>query len=441
MENQVSRREFLRGGAVAAAALGAPGLVGLAAGPALGAGGGRRAANERIGVGFIGVGKRTFELLPAFLEHPDLRVIAVCDVDTTRRVHGQGIVDKKYAESGGVGSPGGGCAAFVDHRELLAMAGLDAVVISTPDHWHAHQVLDAASARKDIYCEKPLTLTIHEATRMIESVRTHNRVFQTGSQQRSEYGGLFRRACEYIRAGRLGDVLTAHVGVGVSSRFCDLPEEDMEPGLEWDRWLGPAPERPYNAILSPRGVHGHYPKWREYREYSGGLLTDMGAHHFDIVQWALRADASGPLGVVPPAYEEAMHGARLLYKDGVEVIHGGPTGATFIGTKGMIAVDRDRISSIPESILKEPLTDEDERLPAPANHLQDWVDCIRSRERCICDVEVGARSVTACHLLNLAYWHHRPLQWDPGVWQFRGDEEANGWLDYQRRAGYELPEA
>jgi predicted dehydrogenase len=403
----------------------------------------RAAANDRIGVGFIGIGKRSCELFPKFLDHPELDLLAVCDVDAKRREHGKKVVDDYYAKAG----PSRQCAQFMDHRELLSMPGVDAVVIATPDHWHCHQVIDACRAGKDIYCEKPLSLNLRESKTMIDVVRKYDRVFQTGSQQRTEYDGKFRTACEYIRSGRLGQIISAHVGVGLPPRPCDLPEEPMEPGLNWDRWLGPAPLRPYNSILSPRGgSYDFYPQWRLYNEYAGGQLADMGAHHFDIVQWALRADQSGPILVTPPAVR-AEYGARLTYEipgqaTRVEVFHGGSGGVTFIGSKGVIAVDRDRIASIPETILTEALTDHDEKLPPvpyPKSHLQNWVDCIKSRQRCICDVEIGARSAAVCHLLNLAYQHRRPMEWDPDKWEFKHDPEANRWRDYKRRRGFELP--
>jgi predicted dehydrogenase len=332
----------------------------------------------------------------------------------------------------------------VDYHELLARKDIDAVCIATPDHWHAIQIIDACKAGKDIYCEKPLTLTIHEAKAVIDCVRKYKRVLQTGSQQRTEYDGKFRKACEYIRSGRIGSVLDANVGVGSSSVWCDLPEEEMEKGLDWNRWLGPAPKRAYNSILSPRGVHNHYPQWRLYREYSGGLFTDMGAHHFDIVQWALDMDASGPIEAHPP--REALpgqpkpdRGAFVVYANGTVVTHGGPSGSTFIGTDGCIAIDRDRLASVPPKILEEPLKDSDVHLPQAKDHHANWLDCIKSREKPICDVEVGARSITVCHLINQAYWHGRAMKWDPKAWTFIGDDEANTWMDYQRREGFELP--
>ncbi len=218
----------------------------------------------------------------------------------------------------------------------------------------------------------------------------------------------------------------------------DLPEEPMELGLDWDRWLGPAPVRPYNSVLSPRGVNTHFPQWRLYREYSGGKLTDWGAHHFDIAQWGLDMDQSGPVEVLPPKLESDQYGAELIYANGVRVIHGGPGGVTFLGEKGLIFVSRDRLECLPDSILKEPLKEEDVTLPRAPNHHADWLACIRDRRRAICDVEVGARSIACAHLANVAYWYKTSATWDPATWTFKNPAH-NAWLDYERRAGYELP--
>jgi len=426
----VSRREFVAATAGAAAIP----FVGLARGATrtLPATPSRTTPpGSKLGVGFIGCGKRAAELIHPFLNRADVQLVAVCDVDTKRREHFKKVVNDKYANTD--------CATHIDHRELLARKDIDAVVITTPDHWHAAQIIDSAKARKDIYCEKPLTLTLAEAKACIDAVRRNDRVFQTGSQQRTEYDGKFRTACEYVQSGRLGTMLSVHVGVGDPPEACNLPEEPMEEGLDWDRWLGPAPMRPYNSILSPRGMHNHYPMWRLYWEYAGGLLADMGAHHFDIAQWGLAMDHSGPIEVHPPKDEDAITGVRFVYDNGVEMFHGGPSGTTFIGSKGLIAVDRDRLQSVPDSILKEPLKDTDIHLPRAADHITDWIDCIKSRKRCICDIEIGARSAAICQLANLVYKYGRMLRWVPSTWQFAGDAEANSWRDYDRRAGYELP--
>ncbi len=393
---------------------------------------GRIPANDKVQIAVIGMGIRGKNLLRnEFFGNEAFRVVAVCDVDQNRREHGKGFVDERQGDKD--------CAVHADHREVLARSDVDAVVIATPDHWHAIQALDACNAKKDIYCEKPLTRTLHEAERLIDAVRKTGVVFQTGSQQRTEFGHKFVTAAELIRNGRIGKVLTAHVGVGDPPIWCDLPEEAVEPGLDWDRWQGPAKERAYNEILSPRGVHTHYPMWRRYRDYCGGPLADMGAHHFDIVQWALGMDGSGPVGILPPAEEGARRGATLVYADGTRVVHGGPSGATFVGTGGMIHVDRGRISSVPDNLLKDPLPDDAELLPRQPNHGQDWLDAIRSRQRPICDVEVGARSCAVNLLLCEAYERREVVRWDPAAWRFVDDAAANARLVDDGRDGYRLP--
>ena len=256
------------------------------------------APSERITLGFIGIGKQAQGHLDNLSGMKTTQVLAVCDVDTVRRNHAREMVDKKYAL---LERKGQTVDDYKDFHELLDRKDINAVVIGTPDHWHTAIAIEAAKAGKDIYCEKPLTLTIEEAKTIVDAVRKHDRVFQTGSQQRSE--GPFRQACEYIRNGRLGKIKEILVGVGATSKWCDLPEEQPDPGLNWDMWLGQAPMRPYNQILCRKGLPDTYPfnpGWRDYREYSGGYVTDWGAHHFDIVQWALDMDHSGPVEVLPP---------------------------------------------------------------------------------------------------------------------------------------------
>jgi len=425
--SHITRRGFLRATlAVAAAPMVVPAS-------ALGKEG-KAAPSRRITLGFIGIGKQNRGHLKRFLDFPDTQVLAVCDVDTTRRENARKIVEDKYGKAGAYR----GCAAENDFMKVIARGDIDAVVIATPDHWHTAPVLEACKAGKDLYCEKPLTLTIQEAKRMIDAVRKYDRVFQTGSQQRSSKE--FRLACELVRSGRIGKVQRVMVSVGGPSKWCDLPEEPMEPGLDWDRWLGQAPQRPYNSILSPRGVHDHFPRWRSYREYSGGGMTDWGAHHFDIAQWGLGMDQSGPVEIIPPEDPKAEKGVKFIYENGVEVVHDGPSGVTFIGSEGEIFVNRGKLSSKPEGILQEPLGANDVHLYESPGHQRDWLDAIQERRKPICDVEIGARSVTVCHLGNLAYWNHRRLRWDPKNWHFVGDPEADTWMSREQREPYRLPE-
>ncbi|HNW07764.1 MAG TPA: Gfo/Idh/MocA family oxidoreductase [Verrucomicrobiota bacterium] len=419
MRDKLNRRQFLQ--ATATAALGAPLL--LRAAPA------RKSPNDRITLGVIGTGTQGRALLNNFLAMPDTQVVAVCDVDTTRRDHHRRLVDEFYRIKGNTEYRG--CPGYKDFRDVLARPDIDAVVIAVPDHWHAYIAIAACKAGKDVYCEKPLSLTIGEARAMVTAARKYDRVFQTGSMQRSS--SEFRKACELVRNGRIGRVKQVIVDVGPPSMPCNLPAEPLEPGLNWDLWLGPAPERPYNSVLSPRGVHTHFPDWRNYREYSGGMMTDWGAHHFDIAQWGLGMDESGPVEIIPPADPQATRGARFRYANGVEMIHGDSGGVLFIGTEGKILVNRGKFEATPAALAEEPLGDRALRLYNSYSHTKDFLDCMRSRQRPICDVEIGCRSVTVCHLGNLAYWNHRRLRWDPAREQFIGDREANRWIHRPQR--------
>ena len=392
--------------------------------------------SERITVGFIGCGKMANDYhLPELLGFGDVQALAVCEVDPKRRAHAQKRVEKAYSAK----KDYKGCAAYSDFRELIGRKDIDAVCIAAPEHWHAIPAIEAMKSGKDVYCEKPLTLTLAEGKRCIDVARNYDRVFQTGSQQRSNMFGPFREAAEIIRSGRLGRIETVTVGVGGPSKWCDLPAEPMEPGLDWDLWLGPAPMRPYNSILSPRGVHNHFPMWRDYREYAGGGHADMGAHHYDIAQWCLGTDNSGPVEILPPLDPKSQHGVTYRYASGVTMVHGGPSGCTFTGTQGTLRIDRDHLSSDPASIVKEPLGKDDVHLFKSPGHHRNWLDCIRSRKRPVADVEIGARSVAIVILGNIAYWNHRRLRWDPAKWEFVDDAEAMKWLDRERRDPWKLP--
>jgi len=434
MRPSLSRRQFVK---AASAALAAPMIVSSSV---FGADG-KTAPSNRITVGFIGCGKMANDYhLPELLGFADVQAVAVCEVDAKRREHAKARVEKAYSE--GNRADFKGCDAYADFRELLARKDIDAVCIATPEHGHAIPAIEACKAGKDVYCEKPLTLTLAEARRCIDAARKHERVFQTGSQQRSNVFGPFREAAEIVRSGRLGKIKTVTIGVGAPSKPCDLPAEKMEPGLAWDLWLGAAPGRPYNSVLSPRGVHNHFPAWRGYREYAGGGHSDMGAHFYDIAQWCLGTDDSGPIEVIPPQDPAAQTGVKFRYASGVEMTHGGPSGCVFTGERGTLHIDRGHLSSTPESIVKEPLGENEVHLPRSPGHHRNWLDCVRSRQRPVADVEIGARSVAICILGNLAYWNGRGFKWDPAKWQFAGDEEANRrYLDRVRREGWALPTA
>jgi predicted dehydrogenase len=218
---------------------------------------------------------------------------------------------------------------------------------------------------------------------------------------------------------------------------CDLPEQSVPDGTDWDLWLGPAPQRGYHEVLCPKGVHSGFPAWRRYREYAGGGLADMGAHHFDIAQWALDMDSSGPVKVEPPE-GKATSGLKFTYASGVVMYHGGPADCVFEGTEGTILVSRNKLESQPADILKQPLGAKDHHVYPSSDHRKNWLECIRSKKECICPAEVGHRSATVCHLGNIGYWLRRPLTWDPVKEQFVGDEEANRLVDREPRAPWKL---
>jgi predicted dehydrogenase len=424
MQPTVSRRAFLQRTSLVAVPFLLPATVWQARGAS--------GPNNRVTMAFIGTGTQGRHLLRSFLPHSDVQVTAVCDVDTTRREHHRKLVEDFYGTKQDRDFKG--CAAENDFRRITDRTDIDAVVVATPDHWHAEPVIRAALAGKDIFCEKPLSLTIAEARAMANAVRKTNRVFQTGSMQRSD--SQFHKACTLVRNGVLGRVQEIYVSVGGPSKWCDLPEESVEPGLDWNLWLGPAPARPYHSVLSPRGVHQNFPNWRAYREYSGGGMTDWGAHHFDIAQWALGMDESGPVEVIPPGVQGADK-LTYRYANGVVMYRSGLKGynfgVVFVGEKGRIGVDRGKFMAEPESLGQVDPASLPVQLYRSTNHYRDFVECIRSRKRPICDVEIGARTVTVCHLGNLALWNKRTLKWDPQAERFLSDAEANAWLDVAKR--------
>ncbi|MEI6051324.1 MAG: Gfo/Idh/MocA family oxidoreductase [Opitutaceae bacterium] len=391
------------------------------------------APSKRLTVGCIGMGKQMGGHLGNCLGRDDIEVLAVCDVDTTRREHAKKRVDTTYTAKAGTAYQG--CAAYNDFRELLARKDIDIVIIATPDHWHAYIAIAAVRAGKDVYCEKPLTYNVHEAVELVKEVRKANRVFQVGSQQRSSKE--FRVAAELVRNGVLGRVDSIHVSFGDPAKPYTLPAETMEPGLDWDRWCGPGPLVAYNPSLSPRGIHNNFPDWRLTWEFGGGMITDWGAHHIDISQWALNADTSGPVEVrAPQNWATAKRGAQLVYADGTVLTHVKGKGVSFYGTEGTCHVNRGKFELImggktvhkfwdketekDTSMEREVTLTEREylanakvKLYNSKSHFEDFISCVRSRQRPICDVETGARSAIACHVMNFAYHYGANAKWNP----------------------------
>jgi predicted dehydrogenase len=446
MKQQTSRRTFLQ--RVAASAVAAPFILPsrLWAAPT--------GPNSKLTLGFIGLGIQGAGLLRGFLGRDDTQVLAVCDVDTTRRTAAKQRVDERYVN--------GDCAAYNDFRELIARKDIDAVVIATPDHWHTVPTLAALRAGKDVFCEKPLTHNIHEAVVIMKAVDENRRVLQTGSWQRSSTE--FRIACELVQNGVIGRISHVECDFGGPGQPCDLPEEESEPGLDWNLWCGPGPLRGYSSVLSPRGMHKHFPLWRKYKEYGGGGVCDMGAHHLDIAQWGLDMDKSGPVEVMPPAEERAQYGCKLVYANGIHLEHKKGFSVHFHGAGGEVKVARgkfalivdgktiaeyienppkkgeparQRVSSCAAEVQKAErafLGEAKIRLYNSKNHIFDFMDCVRSRKKPSTNEQVGGRSAICCHLMNQGYYHHARFTWDPIRFKFTGGTGDPRWLtsDYRR---------
>ncbi|WP_233578976.1 Gfo/Idh/MocA family protein [Tautonia sociabilis] len=421
----MSRRRFLgRAAGLGASAWAFPALV-----PARAFG-----AADRVRVGFIGVRNQGTNNLKALLSRDDAEVAALCDVDRDVLAAASNLVSDRLGRV---------VPSFHDYRELLDRPDIDAVLITTPDHWHALPTVHACQAGKDVYCEKPLSLTVAEGRTMATAARTHDRVVQTGSQQRS--APEFRRAAEAVRNGRLGTIRSITVGLpGVNFDGPAVPDAEPPAALDYNFWLGPAPDRPYN----PKQVHYLF---RFFWPYSGGQMTNFGAHHLDIVQWALGRDDSGPVHVEPVSVEYHPEGwyevprtseVVYTYDDGVRVRCrqglGDPSGIRFEGTEGSIFVARGRLQADPEELLSEPSGPDAVRLEESRDHHQNWIDCIRERRRPICDVEVGHRSATLCHLGNIAARLGRSIRWDPDRETIPGDSEAGAMLSRPYRKPWAL---
>lgn len=438
-----TRRSFLQRAATASLPLVLPsGLRAAATRP-----------SGRFGIGFIGLGQRGQNLLRSFLASEELQVVAVCDVDTTRREIARQKVEGYYRVHLGQNSP---CATYDDFRELIARKDIDAVCIATPDHWHTIPLLAALAAGKDAYCEKPLTHTIHESIAILDAMKSGERVMQTGSMQRSMKE--FRIACELVLNGTIGKVERVECSFGGPPIPCDLPEEPLEPGLDWDFWLGPAPVRGYSPILSPRGMPQRLPQWRKYREYGGGGVCDWGAHQLDIAQWGLGMDGSGPVAAVPPSSPDDNQGARLIYANGVTVEHRKGFGVDFFGTDGRVQVNRGKfvfehqgktIASFADrrgrknedtscafevaKAEKAFLKDARIKLYDSQNHLSDFIACMKSRKKPITSEQVGARSAICCHLMNQAYIHRQKTEWDPANLALVGNTCDPKWMTKEYR--------
>ena len=429
-QRSVTRREFLKRSAGAIGALAAPSIV-----PASALGrDGAVAPSERITMGFIGIGGQggghllggawTY-LTGGYAARPDVQVLAVCDVWRERREVAKQRVNLNYAETYGQGKYQS-CEAYVDFRDVLARDDVDAVLIATPAHWHATMAIMAARAGKDIYCEKPTACTVRESQAVLAAVRRHGRVYQAGTQQRSEYNGLFRRACEFVRSGRIGKLTEIYAwrdggGIAWPKRFG--PAQPIPDGLNWDLYLGPAPDLPYDGNASAH-------------RFDIGELN-WGQHHYDIMQWATACDETGPVEL----WMQDGH-SNYRYANGVAVYGmphpgekvGNEGGGTFIGTRGRIAVDRNTMVSYPADIIREPLRRDEVHLYRSDSHSGNFLECVRTRKKPICDADIAHRSASALLLGGVVKQVRRPLKWDPVREEFIGDDEANRLLSIAQRA-------
>lgn len=394
---------------------------------------GRTAPSNRLNIGFIGNGLQFAGHFAAALGRDDCRILALCDVMLAKAAARRDEAGKTYGETQADGSYRG-VKAYQYSEELLARHDIDAIWICTPDHWHAPLANAAMKSGKDVYCEKPMTLTVREGRVLVDTARRCGRVFQTGSQQRSE--NSFRKAAEIVRNGWIGDLKSVRTNLGEFPLAPALPEQPVPPGFDYDRWLGPTPWRPYHDLR----VQGNYGGgWRCFYEYGARKNGDWGAHHFDIIQWALGMDNSGPVEFIPKGWEGTKYQTHV-YASGLRVERvdsGLKSMIEFIGTKGTVWVSRnDYLETDPPELAARALRGEETHLYLSENHQSDFLNCVRTRQRPIADVEIGHRTATICHLNAIAERIGRPVRWDPAKEEIVGDEIAARWLDRPRRAPY-----
>ena len=413
---KISRRQFLKRTAAAGAALAFPTIISARA---LGA----NAPSNRIVMGAIGVGSMGTGNMRNFLGKREVQMVAVCDVDTNHSNRAKETIDKHYGNSD--------CATYGDYREFLDHDGLDAICLALPDHWHAIPVIAAARKGIDMYGEKPLARSIKEGRAMSDAVHRYGRVWQTGSWQRS--GGRFRRAAELVRNGRIGKVTRVEVGLPGGPGSREYPPIEQPPGnLDWNFWLGPAPERKFMNF----GPHWN---WRWIMDYSGGQLTDWAGHHIDIAHWGLGLDYTGPVEIKPVGAKYPKTGIydvpydyRFIcrYANGVEieVSNQFPMGAKWYGEKGWIHVNRGMIDASPKHILKDVIGPDEIKLYKSDNHQRNFIECVKSRKKTVTPIEVAHRSISVALLGEIALLTGRTIAWNPKTEKIANDPEASALL-------------
>lgn len=396
---------------------------------------GASAPGNRVTVGIVGNGLIASSHVGALLERDDCQIVALCDVWRSKAEKMRDRVQEGYAASNATSSFQG-VDIYGTHEELVARPDIDVVFATTPDHWHAAVSIAAMQAGKDVYCEKPMTLTVREGRTMVDVARRTGRVLQTGTQQRSE--SAFRRAATIVRNGWLGELKSIRTRLGSFPPAPELAEEAIPADLNYDRWLGPTPWRPFNH----QRVLGNYGGgWRMFLEYGSRKNGDWGAHHFDIIQWALGMDASGPVEFIPAGFEGSPY-QEHRYANGVVVqrVDGNqPAMIEFVGTEGTVGVGRDGyLVCNPIALETRPLRADEAHLYTSDNHHSDFFQAVRTRQRPIADVEIGHRSATVGHLCGIARQLRRPVRWDPAREEVVDDPVASRLLDRPRRAPYAL---
>jgi len=404
----VTRRSFLK-----AAGLAAAGLPTIISASALGAEG-RPPASDRLVLAGIGMGGRGQNDMRQFISAPEVQVVSLCDVKKPDLARSKASVDAKYGNKD--------CTTHIDYREILLKDDVDTILCATPDHWHAQIAIDACKAGKDVFCEKPLTLTIAEGRKMVQAARKYGRVFSSGSQRvLQDYGKL---ACA-ARSGAFGEVKTAFVNPGGPPRPCYLPGKPVPDTIDWEMWLGPAPWAPYNAFRCGRAYGLSGKGFRTWRDYSGGMMTDWGGHKFGGALHALGLDETGPVEIIPPRLSETKF-LTYVFANGTKIHVGG--GMKYVGTEGDVR---------PLRYLKVPAGLR--WYSGGAKTLvQDFLYCVKTRHRPFRDVEYAHRTATVCHLGNICYDLDRKLKWDPDKEDFVGDTEASRMVDRPRRGVWQI---
>lgn len=432
-DRSVSRRNMIRNSVIGAGtAVAGPMIIPSSALGLAGA----VAPSERLTLGMIGCGNIMRSHFGAMLGKKGVQIVAVCDVDRSKREKAQQSVESRYGARTASGLYKG-CDAFNEHEEITDRVDIDACFVATPDHWHIPISLDAIRSGKDVYVEKPMTLTIREGRMFSDAVRRYGAVVQVGSMQRSD--GAFRKAAEMVRNGWIGKVHAVYARLNRFPEIKELAEEPIPDGFDYDRWLGPAPWATYNKYR----VSGSYSRgWRDFWEFGSRKNGDWGAHHYDIIQWALGMDHSGPASFFPVGHN-GSEWQGFTYDKGPSVYRDrkAETGQQieFHGENGIIGVSRGgQLVTTPRELKNKPLAPSEVHLYDSPNHHQNFLDCVRTRKRPICDVEIGHRTASICHLSAISERLKRPLSWDPLKEEILNDPAASRWLDRPRRAPYTL---